>query len=241
MNKVVIVGMIYKSISYLNFMINNIKEYCLNSQKYDVDYLIIANDASKKVIDKLIEDNIKFKEYNDKNPNDYYLNRVYRAWNFGGYVANGDIIVFINSDMAFSKLWLENLLSKLDENTIPTSRLVESGKMPSGANAISMNFGRNVSSFNKNNFLRYASIISENKILDNGLFMPCAFYKKDFIKSGGYPEGNIYNGGIGKHNTGFIMAGDVFFFYNNEIMKHKKHITVCNSIVYHIQTGEMDE
>ena len=241
MNNVTIVGMIYKSVSYIDFMMRNIKEYCLDSDKYDVNYLIVANDASEVILNKLRIDNISFLEYNDPFPNDYYLNRVYRAWNFGGVMADGDIIVFINSDMAFSEGWLENLLRKLKSDTIPCSRLVESGKLRSAVNAISMNFGQTSETFDRNQFLEYAKTISEDKVLDKGLFMPCAFYKDDFIKSGGYPEGNIYMGGAGKHKTKFLCSGDKYFFYENTVMKKKQHITVFDSIVYHIQEGEKDE
>jgi hypothetical protein len=85
----------------------------------------------------------------------------------------------------------------------------------------------------------YAEIIKEPRAYPGGLFMPCAFYKKDFVVSGGYPEGNVYQGGIGITNTPFIKSGDAFFF--QDILKNKKHITAFDSIVYHIQEGELDE
>ena len=71
--------------------------------------------------------------------------------------------------------------------------------------------------------------------------MPCIFNKEQFISSGMYPEGNIYNDGIGTCNGSVILTGDNYFFY--EILEKKfsmKHITVMDSIVYHIQVGEMD-
>lgn len=242
MNRVVVVGMIYKSKSYLDFMMDNIRKYCLQSNNnYEINYLIVANDASETILNKLKVDQINHIIYCDPKPNDYYLNRVYRAWNFGGRSSDGDIIVFINSDMAFTSGWLDHLLKHLDRDTIPCSRLVESGKLRSAANAISKDFGRTALTFDEKKFIEYAKQIGENKVLDKGLFMPCAFYKDDFLRSGGYPEGNIYKAGVGRTDSKFIQSGDNYFFYNNSVMGRKRHITVCDSIVYHIQEGELDE
>jgi len=239
--KVTIVGMIYKSVQYLDFMIRGIKKYCLNSTQYDVDYLIVANDATAEVLQKLKEDNINHIIYKDSKPGDYYLNRTYRAWNYGGRLTSGEIIVFINSDMAFSSGWLENNLSHLNSGTIPCSRLIESGKLLSGQYALSKDFGRHPCEFEEEDFLKYANFIKINGVHEGGLFMPCSFYKKDFVASGGYPEGNIYEGGEGVYGSKYLQSGDDYFFKKNPVMKVKKHITVFDSIVYHIQEGELDE
>jgi hypothetical protein len=236
-----IVGMIYKSVTYLNFMLGEIKEYCFSlKENYDVNYLIVANDPTNSVQQKLHLDNIVHVVYKDPKSNDYYMNRVYRAWNFGGRNAPGDILVFINSDMAFSPNWLGNLLKHLTPQTIPCSRLVESGKLRSGQHAVSKNFGRTPKEFRRKDFLDYAKSIKLKQIHPGGLYMPCAFYRKDFIQSGGYPEGNIYAGGEGAFGTKFIESGDFHFFNRNSVMRKKKHITVFDSIVYHIQEGEKD-
>lgn len=238
--KICIVGMIYKSISYLDFLMYNINKYC-TSEEYDVSYKIIANDANEKVIEYIKKNNINHMIYYDNNKEDYYLNRIYRAWNYGGFNIKCDVIIFVNSDMAFSPNWIDNLIKKLNKDTIPCSRLVESTKKKSGKYAIEKNFGQNSKNFNEKSFLEYCKEISINKTEDGGLYMPCAFYKKDFIESGGYPEGNIYTLGVGKYTSGFVMSGDDYFFHHNELMKQKRHITVFNSIVYHIQEGELDE
>ena len=241
MNQITIVGMIYKSCSYLDFMMKGIKTYCLQSPGLSVDYVIVANDASTKVKEKLESGSIKHLLYNDPKPDDYYLNRVYRAWNFGGFNAKGDVLVFINSDMAFTPHWLNRLISKLTPDTIPCSRLVESGKLLSGQHAISKDFGRTSAKFRENLFLDYAHKAAKSETHSGGLFMPCAFYKKDFEASGGYPEGNIYQGGPGVVSTKFLQSGDDYFFYKNQVMSSKRHITVFDSIVYHVQEGEKDE
>lgn len=236
--KINVVGMIYKSINYLDFMIYNINKYCLDD---NIDYNIIANNATDKVLSYLKNNNIKHIVYEDPFPDDYYLNRVYRAWNFGGFNTDCDILIFINSDMAFTPYWINNLIKNLTLFTIPCSRLIESTKLKSGQHAIEKNFGQNSNQFDEIEFIKYCNNISSNEIKTGGLFMPCAFYKQDFVESNGYPEGNIYVDGIGKHKSPIIMSGDYYFFYKNPIMKNKSHITVFNSLVYHIQEGEKDE
>ena len=239
--RVTIIGMIYRSTQYLDFMMDGIRKYCLNSKDYDVDYLIIANDPAEKVLNKLRSDNINHIVYNDPNPDDYYLNRVYRAWNFGGFNAPGDIIVFINSDETLSPYWLENLLKHLNPDTIPCSRLVESNKMPSGQHGLKAEFGRHPSQFDEQGWLRFVDENREDKIADGGLYMPCAFYKKDFIEAEGYPEGNLYEGGVGAHQTKFLYSGDDYLFHYHPVMSKKRQITSFDSLVYHIIEGEKDE
>jgi hypothetical protein len=238
--KVVILGMIYKSPGYLDFMMSQIKRYCVNFENYEMDYLIVANDATEGIKRKLILEGIKHIVFNNPDPNAYYMNRIYRAWNFVGMNAPGDIIVFINSDMAFSPDWLPKLLKHFNKETLPCSRLVESGKLSSGQYGISRDFGKSFSSYNESGFLKFAEEVQEHKVEPGGLFMPCAFYKEDFVQSGGYPEGNIYAGGVGAYPGPFVESGDHYFFYKNPVIKQKRHITVFNSVVYHIQEGEKD-
>jgi len=234
--KISLIGMIYKSVEYFTSMSQELKRTCTDS-KYDVDYLIIANDPVVEVT-KVLDD--KCVVYNDPKPNDYYLNRVYRAWNYGGRLVSADVVVFVNSDMIFYDNWLDNLLEHLDDNTIPCCKLVESGKLIPGKHAVDKNFGTSIDSLDLDGFKNFAKSISHPGISTGGLFMPCAFYKKDFVLSGGYPEGNVYEKGVGINTSKFLESGDHYFFYKNSVMKNKDHITVNNSICYHIQEGEKD-
>jgi len=199
----------------------------------------VANDASEKIINKLKTLNINYSIYNDYKLNDYYLNRVYRCWNFAGRTSNYDNICFVNSDMVFTENWLLNLLKHHDGINIPTSRLIESGKMPSGTHGISIDCGKNPKNLDLIKLAHISKIISEDKILNKGLYMPCIFEKSRFIESGMYPEGNIYTDGIGTLN-GFLQSGDDWYFRKLEKEYGMKHITVYNSLVYHIQEGEKD-
>ena len=65
--------------------------------------------------------------------------------------------------------------------------------------------------------------------------MPCAIYKDTFVKSGGYPIGNR------TEKSGKIISGDWIYFYEKLKSVGIQHYTVYDSIVYHIQEGEMDD
>jgi hypothetical protein len=234
-----IIGLIFKSLDYLELLNNQLKsDYC-KVDGWDINVRIVANDASEKIINKLKTLNINYSIYNDYKLNDYYLNRVYRCWNFAGRTSNYDNICFVNSDMVFTENWLLNLLKHHDGINIPTSRLIESGKMPSGTHGISIDCGKNPKNLDLIKLEHISKIISEDKILNKGLYMPCIFEKSRFIESGMYPEGNIYTDGIGTLN-GFLQSGDDWYFRKLEKEYGMKHITVYNSLVYHIQEGEKD-
>jgi hypothetical protein len=232
-----IVCLVYRSVAYLEFINKQLAEQ-------GVPYLIIANDATPEVMRRLQAGDIPYLEYHDPKPDSYYMNRVYRAYNFGGMEAakSFDVIVFVNSDMLFAKNWLENLLKRDLSALLPCSRLVESGKMSSGRHGISKDFGRAPKSVwtNKDLFYEYADDISRPVIAPGGLFMPCAIRSDVFRDSGGYPEGNIYLDGPGCVHTPFVESGDRFYFRRLNDEFGLKHITVFDSIVYHIQEGEKD-
>lgn len=241
MNNIELIALIYKSTQYLDFIANELKsDYC-KAKGWDVGLRIIANDATPEVIKKLISLDIPYDIYNDKYPHDYYLNRVYRCWNYGGLTSNYDNLCFINSDMAFSPNWLENLLKHYNDKTLPCSRLIESGKMPSGKWGVSQNFGTHPNNFQRKAWLDYAESFKKDEVQEGGLFMPCVLKTEVFKHTAGYPEGNVYEAGIGAFRSRFIMSGDAAYFKALEKYFDIKHITVFDSLVYHIQEGEMDE
>ena len=243
MNNIEIISLIYKSVQYLDLIVSELrKDYC-QVEGWDVGIRIVANDANESVLNRLEEVDIPYTIYNDPKPNDYYLNRVYRCCNFSGQISKYDNICFVNSDMVFSKDWLKNLLRQHDGIAIPCSRLVESGKMLSGQHAISKNFGKQPNELDHDGWYNY---VEETKLPEcpiGGLYMPCVFRKDRFIESGMYPEGNIYSDGRpGSMVGGVIKSGDDYYFH--EILEKRfgmKHITVFDSVVYHVQEGEKDE
>lgn len=227
--KISVVCLVYQSIGYINFVWDSFNKYTK-----DVEFLFIANDATEKVKNYLKDNNLPHLIFENDDKSEYYLKRVYRAWNFGGFNAPGDIIVFVNSDMAFSKNWLENLLRNLTKNRIVCSRLVESGKLISGRYGLSKNFGQTYREYQDDEFQKYVKEVSKPELRKNGLFMPCAIYKDLFIKSGGYPIGNR------KEPDGRETPGDNILFYEKLKPMGIEHYTAFDSIVYHVQEGEMD-
>ena len=243
MNNIEIISLIYKSVDYLNLIVSELKKDYCKVEGWDVGIRVVANDANEKVLNRLKELDVPYTIYNDPKPDDYYLNRVYRCWNFSGETSQYENICFVNSDMVFSEDWLKNLLNHHDGVSIPCSRLVESGKMLSGQHAISTNFGRIPAEINYTDWGNYVEEIKEPAAHLGGLYMPCVLKKDRFIKSGMYPEGNIYaDGRAGSMVGGVIKSGDDYYFHTVlEQGFDMRHITVFDSLVYHIQEGEMDE
>jgi hypothetical protein len=234
-----VIALIFKSVDYLDLIYNELKSKKCHVDGWDVSVRIVANDATPEILEKLATLDIPYTIYNDPKPNDYYLNRVYRCWNFAGKTSTADNICFVNSDMVFSDGWLTNLLKHHNGVNIPCSILVESGKLTSGQHAISKDFGRRPNEINYDEWDTYVKNTSRPVLADGGLFMPCVFEKEKFIESGMYPEGNIYDNGVG--NLGrFIASGDAYYFYHLMNKYGMRHITVFDSMVYHIQEGEKD-
>jgi len=239
-----IISLIYKSTQYLDLIVSELKKDYCKVDGWDVGLRIVANDATDGVLEALKVCGLDYSIYNDSKSNDYYLNRVYRCWNYAGSSSVYDNVCFVNSDMVFSDGWLANLLKHHDGTNIPCSRLIESGKMLSGQHAIGdMNFGRKADDINYDGWYTYASKTRKDALSDGGLYMPCVISKDRFVESGGYPEGNIYaDGRAGSLVGGVIMSGDDYYFHN--VLKkifNMNHITVFDSQVYHIQEGEKDE
>lgn len=234
-----IIGLIFKSLDYLDLLESQLKNDFCKAEGWNIAVRIVANDANEKILNKLKNLNINYSIYKDSKPNDYYLNRVYRCWNYCGLTSRYDNICFVNSDMVFTKDWISNLLKHHDGINIPTSRLIESGKMPSGIHGISIDCGKSAKQIDYNKLSQVSKSISENKILEKGLYMPCIFEKSRFLESGMYPEGNIYRDGVGTLN-GFVQSGDDWYFKKLETLYNMKHITAFDSLVYHIQEGEKD-
>jgi hypothetical protein len=223
--------MVYKSLDYALSIFNEIKNTAGETSKQlqcNVGGRLVGNDPDD-VLSDILQNNV----YHDPCPKDYYLNRVYRCWNWCVKTSKYDNVCLVNSDMIFSKNWLSNLLKHHDGINIPCSRLVESGKLESKKPAKVYNFGRNINNIEKENFRKYAEIISMNKTTPNGLYMPCVFEKKRFLEAGGYPQGNVKRGSK-------TISGDQYLFDKLEKKYGMKHITVWDSVVYHIQEGEMD-
>jgi len=246
-NKISYVCLIYKSTKWLKFVYEQFHKHTKLNQSDE--FYFVANDAYPEVLDYLSK-NSHIKHYIHENTEEqkqeWYINNVYRAWNTAAKKANGDYIVFLNSDFAFSPNWNTNLFKHINNNNCLCSRLVERGIMRSGTYGIERNFGNNYGDYNEQAFLNYVNKIGENKIEKGGLFMPLLIKKTHLEAIGYYPEGNIrkdskdiFNPVIAKKGEPLISGDVVLMEKLQRINVH--HHTVFDSIVYHFQEGEMRE
>ena len=241
MVKISIACLIFKSVRWLKFVNEQVKKYTDLSDK---EFYFVANDANDSVLNYLKNNNIPHYIHNntEEQRKDWYINNVYRAWNTAIKVAKGDYIVLINSDMAFTEGWLDNLLNKVNDTRIVNSRLVERGVLRSGMYGIEHNFGNNPNDYDEDAFNFYANNIKSRKILEGGLFMPFIIKKELLERVNNYPEGNItldsdiFNPTYAKKGEPCIPGDQVLIRKLNTI--NVFHYTAFDSIVYHFQEGE---
>lgn len=252
MNNVEVVALIYKSVKYLDFIMDQLSKEWNAVPGWNVGVRIVGNDPTVEVMDHLKKSGFRYSEYRDAHPTHWYLDRVYRAWNWCVATSDFENVCLVNSDMAFSPGWLESLLKHHDGVNIPCSRLVESGRLTSAEpHTISNNFGRHPSEFRQQEWTDYANSIKQDKIEEGGTYMPCVFNRQRFMDAGGYPEGNLYKVGPDVWEAGWkgragnppdSKSGDFHFMREKMAEKYgMKHITVFDSLCYHFQEGEKSE
>jgi hypothetical protein len=233
---VTICSLIYKSSEYADFLLRGIKKWTPKGYSF----YFIANDPTDELLRHMENNKIPFFLHRNKNPAEWYIPCVYRAWNYAVEKCETPIIVLLNSDMYPSPKWLEGLLKYLNEETVVTSTLIEPAHragLPVFQGMFKGNFGISPKTFNEQAFLEEAERIRWEGVRRNpGPYMPLAIYKDVFIKAGKFPEGNL--GGTGLSNPG--ISGDKIFFDKLEIMG-VKHLVSMESIVYHIKEGEESE
>ncbi len=188
---------------------------------------IVGNDPDPDCELAVVTAPLPFDVYNDPNPDDHYLARVYRCWNYCVESSCAEYVCLVNSDMAFSPGWLEALERRLDGWTLPVSRLVEPGFIRPGEHAVEIDLGRDPRTFPFDAWVSLAGDISEDRTATGGLFMPCVLHRETFLRVGGYPHGNV-DGASGDKILFDKMAAEGF-----------QHVTCFDSLVYHMQEGEM--
>lgn len=245
-----IVSLAFKSTDYLQFIAKQLTSSLCRAEGWDVRVRIVANDATREVLDMLPTLDIPYSIFNNPDPNEFYLNRVYRAYNYSVESSSSDNVCLLNSDNVICENWLPNLLKHHDGTNIPCSRAIESGKTGSGKHCINLgenDFGRHPKEFDFDGWHSYAETIEKNETREGGIFCSPVFEKKRFLEVGGYPEGNVFYGEGGEFSVGhpndrrLYATSDTFLFYDKlEKTRDMKHITVFDSIIYHIIEGEKD-
>lgn len=244
-NNVEIICPIFKSVKFLKMIYNELLRAKKNSNSdWDISIKILALDANLEILNYLKKNKIPHLIYKSFNPNQFYIKRVYKGYNFAAFNSKFDNLIFVNSDMIFSPNWLDNLIKHHDGINIPTSLLVESGHF----NTRNYNYLKKLHDSNNNvdfnEFNKICNKISMDKIQNSGTYMPVIFEKNRFIESGGYPNGNVKNssGKISNKKGKVYKSGDQYFFENILRDKFKmNHITIFDSISYHFQEGEKNE
>lgn len=240
-----IVCLIYKSVDWLEFVYNQVLKYTDLSDK---EFFFVANDPTDEVVSYLENNYIPHFIYRNSHTqkDEWHINNVYRAYNYWVEVAKGDFVIMINSDMAFSPNWVEALISAYDGSSCVASRLVESWKLRSGTYGIEKDFWLTYSEYQEDSFQNYASTIKEPIVKDSGLYMPLFIRKADFLKIWGYPEGNMRSDSTDIFNPIIAKKGDDLISGDRILMKRLdsigiQHKTAFDSVVYHFQSGELDE
>jgi hypothetical protein len=224
---VTLVTLIYRDLRWLDFVMEGVAR-----AKTDVAYrwLVVANDATPEVAaDPRIDI-----DFRNDDPAEFYINRVYRAWNAGVEAAPTQLVVMLNSDMYVSDGWLDELLDVRQRNPldIPTSLLIESGRIPSAMPEYVQNCGLTPETFLATDFRLHASNLRANlrgTIEAGRLFMPILVDRQEFHDVCGYPEGNP---------PGTTGDKDLIRRYTEAGFRH---VTAMGSVVYHVQCGEQLE
>lgn len=266
--KISYVCLIYKSVNWLQFVYNQFHQFTKLNK--DDEFYFVANDACESVLNYLVVNNIPhyIHNNNEEQRKEWYINNVYRAWNTSIKKAKGDYVILLNSDMAFSENWNTNLLKYIDDNKCINSRLVERGPPKGlstkiGGHGIEKNFGNNYNDYDSISFNLFAKSISKELLVEQGLYMPMIIKKQHLEKVNYYPEGNItidsYKKLLKCHPDDFInfkyayatqesvyklkqgcIPGDQVLIKKLEMI-NVHHFTSFDSIVYHVQQGEMNE
>lgn len=248
-SEVTVVCLIYKSTSWLEFAYRQMLKLSRQFPKGSVELLFVANDPSEEVVDFLKDNFVPHVVHRGrKDPDEWYINSVYRAYNFGVSQVKTPYAYLINSDMAFHSQALRSIMRVASDSALVASRLIELGRLPSGQYGVEKDFGKNPKSFRENDFQKYAERLRRNKVVDGGLFMPLLVNVDTFSRLGGFPEGNILEEDLDKYisNKTFRIAqkgaqlvpGDQAFMLRAESLG-VKHQTMFDSIAYHFQEGEL--
>lgn len=221
---VTLVVLVYRSLRWLDWCMEGV-EAAKGKTRYR--WLVVANDAT----DEVRADPRVSIDFKNDNPGEFYINRVYRAWNEGVLNAPTQLVVMLNSDMYPSHWWLDELLDakQAEPRSVPTSLLVESGRLESGMPEHVKDFGRSPDVFGAVAFKAHAAQIREPSATEPGrLYMPILVDRQEFFDVGGYPEGNP---------PGTTGDKDLIRRY---AAAGYRHVTALGSIVYHVQLGEQE-
>ena len=222
--EVTLVVLVYRSLRWLDWCMEGVDQ---SRQQTRYRWLVVANDGT----DEVRRDPRISVDWQNANPRAFYIENVYRAWNEGVLVAPTQWVILMNSDMLGASFWIDALMDvkRASPKTLPTSLLVESGRLPSGMPEHVKNFGLHPDEFRRADFLLHASGMRREGATEPGrLYMPCLLDRQEFEDIGRYPEGNP---------PGTTGDKDLFARYADA---GYEHVTALGSVVYHCQLGEQN-
>lgn len=244
---VTLICLVYQGIEWLELIYGEMLKLQSELEFGMVEILICANDATSDVIDFLKNNRIPHFLYENDDPNEYYIKRVYRAYNQSVRLANGRYCLLINSDMVFCPAFLTILLDAHRENLYQVGKLVESGALKPSSFAVERNFGKTLTDFDQGKFERFLKKQKNYNLVFGGLYMPALVSTAKFLEIGGFPEGNISPNSLEQYiETGnyavategaSCISGDAAFISRAEKLG-LTHKTNSAALVYHFQEGE---
>ena len=248
---VTLISLIYAGVDWLEFQYSELLKLRNEFGPDEVEILFIANNASESVIKFLDTNFIPYRVApGRKSQSEWYINSVYRAYNFGVKEAKGDYVLLTNSDMSYAPGFLYSMMQQRSPSKYLVGKLVESGRLKPSNLAIKKNLGKTLEKFKRKKFYRLANKIASNSLSPAGLFMPCLVDRQVFLDRGGFPEGNLVPQSLESYvksgNYVLALQGDPvisgdFAFVKRLESEGFQHETVNSAIAYHFQEGEKSE
>lgn len=249
--KITLICLIYAGVDWLEFQYGELLALAKEFSPGQIEILFVANDATAQVIRFLDENYIPYVNAPGRSSVDeWYINSVYRAYNFGVTSAKGDYVFLTNSDMSYTPGFLMNLFKHAEPDKYVVGKLVESGRLAPAPGAIKKNFGKKLRRFKRDKFNRFAQKVSKEGEISGGLYMPSIVRRERFLSLGGFPEGNLVPSSLNQYlnekepeyaNRGQDCLPGDFVFMKKANLEGIAHITAQDAIAYHFQEGEKSD
>jgi hypothetical protein len=220
--EVTLVVLVYRSLRWLEWCMDGV-DATINETRYR--WCVVANDGTDEV---RLSPRVTV-DWQNIDPGEHYIARVYRAWNEGVLNSPTQLCILLNSDMMATDHAIDQLVwcKRTKPRSLPCGLLVENGRINSGMPEHVRDFGTNPDNFQRDAFVKYADSIRRTYETEPGrLFQPVLFDRQEFADMGGYPHGNIGS-----------TSGDRILF-DRYVAAGYEWVTCKGSVWYHAQEGE---
>jgi len=217
-----LVTLVYRDLRWLDFVMEGVDN---TKQETRYRWWVISNDGTRDV---RCDPRITI-DWQSDDPDEYYLNRVYRAWTEGVMGSPTPWCILLNNDMMCSDYAIDQLVwcKRTKPKSLPCGLLVENGRIPSGMPEHVRDFGTTPENFKHGEFQKHADSIRKTFETEPGrLFQPVLFDRQEYFDRGCYPNGNVGN-----------ISGDKILFDHYTAAGYE-WTTCLGSIWAHLQEGE---